>query len=140
MKDKIKKLRSQLPYLPKTFRLIWQASRWWTVAWAALLLLGGILPVAVVYLVKPIIDNVSMLAGKGTGGIDALILPIVLLGIVVFLLPISSSLLGLVRSIQAEKIQDHVKMQIHAKAVSLPLSFLKHPVIMICSIVPMSMP
>ena len=127
MKDKIKKLRSQLPYLPKTFRLIWEASRWWTVAWAALLLLGGILPVAVVYLVKPIIDNVSLLAGKGTDGIDALIVPVVLLGVVVFLLPISSSLLGLVRSIQAEKIQDHVKMQIHAKAVALPLSFFETP-------------
>ncbi|MGW8169151.1 MAG: ABC transporter ATP-binding protein [Sulfurovaceae bacterium] len=127
MKTKIKKLRSQLPYLPKTFKLIWQASRWWSVAWAALLLLGGLLPVAIIYLVKPIIDSVSMLAGKGTGGIDILIVPIVLLGAVVFLLPISSSLLSFVRSIQAEKIQDSVKAQIHSKAVALPLSFFETP-------------
>ncbi|MDD3775751.1 MAG: ABC transporter ATP-binding protein [Sulfurovaceae bacterium] len=127
MKDKIKKLRSQLPYLPKTIKLIWQASRWWSAAWAALLLLGGILPVAVIYLVKPIIDNVSMLEGKGMDGIDALIIPIAILGIVVFLLPISVSLLNLVRSIQAEKIQDSVKAQIHSKAISLPLSFFETP-------------
>lgn len=127
MKDKFNKLKAQLPYIPKTLALIWQASRWWSVAWAALLLLSGVLPVAIVYMVKPIIDNVSILAGKGTNEIDALIMPIVLLGVVVFLLPISSSLLDLVRSIQAEKIQDSIKMQIQSKAVSLPLSFFETP-------------
>ncbi len=127
MKDKLQKLKAQLPYLPKTIKLIWQASRWWSVLWAALLLLGGILPVAVIYLVKPIIDNVAMLAGKGIGGVDMLLAPLAVLGLVVFLLPLSTGLLNLVRSIQAEKIQDNVKMQIHAKAVSLPLSFFETP-------------
>lgn len=127
MKDKIKKLKAQLPYIPKTIALIWQASRWWSVAWAALLLLSGALPVATVYLIKPVIDNISILAGKGIDRIDTLAIPVIGLGLVVLLLPISTSLLNLVRNIQAEKVQDSVKMQIHAKAVSLPLNFFETP-------------
>lgn len=92
-----------------------------------LLFLSGLLPVIVVYLVKPIIDNTSILAGSGLEKIDILMFPIITLGIVVFLLPVSTSLLNLVRNIQAEKIQDSVKIQIQSKAISLPLSFFETP-------------
>lgn len=127
MKSKIKKLRSQLPYLPKTFRLIWEASRWWTVAWALLLLIGGVLPVVVVYLVQPIIDGISRSAGKGVEAVEILTVPIIALGVALLLLPLSSSLLQWIRSIQAEKVQDAVKMRIHTKAISLPLAFFETP-------------
>lgn len=127
MKAKLKKLRSQLPYLPETFRLIWEASRWWSVAWALLLVLGGVLPVVVVYLVQPIIDGISRSAGKGAEAVEILTVPIIALGIALLLLPLSSSLLQWVRSIQAEKVQDAVKMRIHTKAISLPLAFFETP-------------
>ncbi|MDD3591376.1 MAG: ABC transporter ATP-binding protein [Sulfurovum sp.] len=127
MKAKIKKLRSQLPYLPKTFKLIWEASRWWTVAWGLLLVLGGVLPVVIVYLVQPIIDGISRSAGKGVGAMEVLTTPVIVLGITLLLLPLSSTLLQWVRSIQAEKVQDAVKMRIQAKAISLPLAFFETP-------------
>jgi len=76
LKDKLRKLKSQLPYLPKTTKLIWQALRWWSVAWAALLVLGGILPVDV-YLVQPIIDGNSHASGKNIKAVDIFMAPVI---------------------------------------------------------------
>ena len=50
--SKLAKVRAQLPHIPRALRLVWEAGRGWTVAWVALLIVQGILPVALVALTK----------------------------------------------------------------------------------------
>ena len=50
--SKISLLRRQAPYIPQTVRLVWQATGMWMVAWLALLIVQGALPVAVVYMTR----------------------------------------------------------------------------------------
>ena len=45
MFEKLIRIRTQFQYLPETFGLIWEASGRWTLAWALLLVLQGLLPV-----------------------------------------------------------------------------------------------
>jgi ATP-binding cassette subfamily B protein len=49
---RLRQALAQLPCLPQTLRLVWTAARGWTVAWGALLLLPGLLPVASVYVTR----------------------------------------------------------------------------------------
>ena len=47
-----------LPHLSRTFRLIWRAAPKWTLAWIFLLLIQGFLPVATVYLTRPVVNGI----------------------------------------------------------------------------------
>ena len=40
-------LLEQLPYLPRAFSMVWEATGYWTLTWAILLLVQGVLPVAI---------------------------------------------------------------------------------------------
>src|SRR5947209_9024662 len=48
---------AQLPYLARTIALVWEAARGWTILWAVLLLVQGLIPVAVVYLTRGLVDS-----------------------------------------------------------------------------------
>ena len=66
-------LRSQAPYIPKTVKLVWQATGMWMAAWLALLLVQGVLPVAIVYMTRQAVDSlVGVVKNSGAiGGIKA---------------------------------------------------------------------
>jgi ATP-binding cassette subfamily B protein len=49
----------QLKFLPRTLRLVWAAARGWTAVWLALLLAQGLLPVALVYLTRDLVDALA---------------------------------------------------------------------------------
>src|SRR6266699_2495112 len=53
-------------YLIRVFGLIWTAARGWTVAWGILLVVQGLMPVALVYLTKPLVDGLQAAVGRGT--------------------------------------------------------------------------
>lgn len=57
-----------LSYVRLTFRLIWQASSRWTAVWAALLLVQGMIPAAMVLLTKWVVDAVAAAVGGGPLG------------------------------------------------------------------------
>ena len=68
MNDTISKfalLRKQLPYLPKAMRLVWQAAGMWMIVWFILLLAQGVLPVAVVYMTRQVVDSLVVVAKQG---------------------------------------------------------------------------
>jgi hypothetical protein len=48
----------QLPRFPQALALVWTAARRWTIAWATLLIAQGLIPVATVYLTRPLVDSV----------------------------------------------------------------------------------
>ncbi len=126
---RFQELRSQLPYLPQTLKLVWQAAGTWTLAWVFLLLLQGVLPLATVYLTKVVVD--ALVQALRSGGNWQEVGPLVLWGgLLAGILLLTELLLNLsqwLRATQADMVQDHVSGLIQAKAVALDLAFYETP-------------
>ena len=120
---------AQLSYLPATLRLIWGASRGWTLAWAVLLTIQGLLPAAAVYLTKHLVDSV-VVAAQAQGSWESIrqaLLPAVLIGTVLLLTELIQSANSWIRTAQAELIRDHLSGLIHEKSVAADIAFYETP-------------
>ncbi len=109
-----------------TLRLIWVAAAAWTVAWSVLLLCLGLLPALVVLLSKRLTDQVFVLlsaADKDPALLQQTVGLIVLMAVVVIAQQLLQSLLGWVRTVQSELIQDHLHNLVHQKAGAVDLAF-----------------
>jgi ATP-binding cassette subfamily B protein len=119
----------RLRYLVRAARLIYTAAPRWTVAWAIMLVLQGLIPVAGVALTRLLVD--SLVAGIASGSTweqlqPALLIAALLAGI--FLLTeILQAASGWVRAGQAELLQDYISKLIHAQSVRLDLSYYESP-------------
>jgi len=127
--SKLDKARAQLPYLPRALNLVWTAARGWTIAWIALLLIQGILPVAIVTLTKVLVD--SLVAAIDAGGAwDAIRGPLLLALLMAGLLLLTELLRALtryVRTAQGELVSDHISGLIHDRAVAADLAHYETP-------------
>ena len=129
--SKITLLRSQAPYIPQTVRLVWQATGMWMVAWLALLIVQGTLPVAIVYVTRQVVDSlVGVVKSSGVlGGIKTydVVFPLCVLGALLVGEQILRSAGQWVRTIQSERIQDYMTGLIHDQALAADLSFYDSP-------------
>jgi ATP-binding cassette subfamily B protein len=126
--SKLKSAWAQLPYLPQTLRLVWESSRGWTLAWMALLLLQGLLPIALVFLTGALVDSLgAALASSDQAAFTPALTWAALIALVLLATQSLNSLSAWVRTMQAEKVQDHIFSLIHAKAIELDLSFYDSP-------------
>jgi ATP-binding cassette subfamily B protein len=127
--SKLRRALTQAPYVPRALALVWAAARRWTVAWAALIVAQGVLPVANVYLVKLLVDRLTSAAGSGGARQD--VRPLLLLaGLVagtVLLAELLRSVAVWVRTAQAELVRDHIGDIIHAQSVGVDLAFYESP-------------
>src|SRR5437879_4214389 len=112
---------AQLPYIPRALRLVWAASREWTLAWAFLLVAQGLLPVATVYLTRALVNSVVAVWNSGGGSWDKL-KPVLLLafamGAVLLLAEICRSVSAWIRTAQSDLVRDHIAALIHEKSVA----------------------
>lgn len=118
-----------LPLLPRALRLVWAACPRWTTAWAALLVVQGLLPATTVYLTRALVDNLAALVSAGGQG-DALrstVLLAVLMGTVLVLTQALRSLSAWVRTAQGELVQDHLRALIHERSLAVDLAFYDQP-------------
>jgi ATP-binding cassette subfamily B protein len=125
----LKTFCSQLRYIPQALALVWAAAHRWTVAWAVLLVLQGVLPVTTVYLTRAVVD--SLVAAVGTTGGGTTLQPtLFLVAAMVGVLLVTEGLRSLavwVRAMQAELVQDHLHALIHDQATTLDISFYDAP-------------
>jgi ATP-binding cassette, subfamily B, bacterial len=122
--NKLEKWRRQLPYLPRSLGLLWDAARGWTIVWIVLLVIQGILPAAIIYLTKLIVDGVvAALRSTGTTSPKPVLILVALLAVTTLILEVVRSLTVYVRTAQAELLQDHISSLIHEKSVSADLAF-----------------
>lgn len=116
---------SEARYLPRTLRLVRAAAGGWTAAWGVLLVLQGLLPVAMVYLVRAIVN--ALVAASAAGGdwphVRAVLLLAAPLGAILLLMEALRSLFGWVRTIQADLISVHIADLIHRKCERADLAF-----------------
>lgn len=113
----------------RSFKLIWEASPFYTLAWSTLLLLQGVLPGLLVYLTKLVVDNlVIALDGQGDwANARPAIIAIAAMAVVMLLSEVIQSLLEMVRTVQSDIIQDHVKSLVHSKSAATDMAHFESP-------------
>ncbi|MCP4902947.1 MAG: ABC transporter ATP-binding protein [bacterium] len=116
--------------LPKALALVWQAARRWTFLWLILLLIQGLLPVAVVYLTRSLVDRLVP-ALSGDGSWDAFVrgplIPAVLLAAAMVLIELLRAVTRWVRTAQSELVRDHITDLIHDRALAADVAYYESP-------------
>ncbi len=125
MIQKRRHIFDSLPNLLRAVGLAWEAARWQSAAWFLLLVLQGLLPAATVSLTRALVDRLA--ASVGAGGDWATLRPVLLLALLMggLLLvgQVLSSLSGWLRAAVAELVKDHVASKVHQQSVRLDLAF-----------------
>ncbi len=129
--SKINLFRSQAPYIPRTVRLVRQATGMWMAVWLALLIVQGALPVAVVYATRQVVDSLVGVV-KNSAPVSGVktyefLIPLVILGVLLVGEQIVRSAGQWVRTSQSERIQDYMTGLIHDQALAADLSFYDSP-------------
>jgi ATP-binding cassette, subfamily B, bacterial len=126
---KLRAAAGQLRYLPPAAGLVWAAAHCWTVLWAGLLVVQGLLPAAAVYLTRALVD--SLVAATGAGGDWSSVRPTLLLAALMAALLLVMELLrrvtDWVRAVQSELVQDHITTLIQNKSTTVDLAFYESP-------------
>ncbi|WP_291857596.1 ABC transporter ATP-binding protein [Marinilabilia sp.] len=108
---------------------MWKSSPGWTLLNGLLLLVRGVLPLLLLYLVKLLVDEIQVVA-TNPGGEDALhrLIALLIIAAVVFLTNALTATLGaLVRERQSFVISDYFDNLIHNKTTRIDYGFFEHP-------------
>jgi ATP-binding cassette, subfamily B, bacterial len=120
-------ISSLMRNLFKAIGLVWDIARKWTMLWACLLIVQGVLPVATVYLTKAFINSLTVTVSGG-GAEASKTISLGLLFVVIYL---ANSITGfaqkLVKIKQSEIIQDSMTNRIHEKALEMDMAFFESP-------------
>jgi ATP-binding cassette subfamily B protein len=99
------------------------------IVWALTLAVQGAIPVATVWLTKPLVDGLT--AAVGAGVTWEALQPLARLGAALAALLVAGAVLSVVRQwlgwAQAELVEDHITDMIHAKATRMDLAFYETP-------------
>jgi ATP-binding cassette subfamily B protein len=123
----MKRAARQLPLLPKAVSLVWTAAGGWTIAWAVLLAARGLLPVAVVYLTRPLVN--SALAAMRSGGTDyrPALINAGLMAAVLLATEALRSVEGWVRTAQSELVRNRISRLVQEQSAAADLGFYENP-------------
>ncbi len=106
----------------RALALVWDAARWWTLAWAFLLVAQGLIPAALALLLRTLINR--LVSSPHWATIAPPALAIAAVWIIAQLL---SSALKWIREVQSELVQDEIHRLIHEHSLRLDLAFYDHP-------------
>lgn len=127
--SRVARFRAQMKYLPRTFALVWQAARKWTICWVVLSVVEGLLPVLLVYLTRFLVDSIVFWANHRQD--DDELLRVLVAGAMIAGVMIVTRVLRSARSwtgeAQADLLRDHISGLIHAKSVEADLQFYDSP-------------
>ena len=119
------KVGGQLPLLPRALRLVWDASRNWSLAWFAVLAVRGAIPAAIVYLSRLVVDSLVVVLGAG-GSWETLRPAAIWIGLAVILMlaqVLLRSLGSYIQTVQSELLKDHIRGLIHRQSARVDLAF-----------------
>jgi ATP-binding cassette, subfamily B, bacterial len=121
VKKRLRSLKVVFGLLPSVFALVWRASYYYTILWAILLVIQGVLPAISIYLTRSVVDGLTLTAGKGftPATSQTLLLPLAGLLATMITTQIASSLNEWVRTAQSELVQDHVSALIHQQSMTI---------------------
>ena len=121
----LREVKRRLGHAWRGIGLVWKASKGYTTIWAISLVIQGLIPAAVVYVTKWLVDAVAGAVGSGLSAhtVESVVTPALVMGGLLVLQQGLGSLTGWIRSAQTERVQDEVKELIHVKAVSVDYGF-----------------
>src|SRR5439155_2180082 len=117
---------SALPFVSRTLQLIWRAAPNWSAVWVLLLFLQGFLPLAIVYLTRPLVNGIAAAVARG-GGWQPILWPASLMAATLILTELLRGLSQWVRTVESELVQDQITSLIHDKSVEADLAFYESP-------------
>lgn len=108
---------------------IWKSSPGWTLLNALLLLVRGVLPLLLIYLVKLLVDEIQTVATATDAEpvVHRLIILLIVAAVVFLTNALTASLGALVREKQSFVISDFFDNLIHDKTTRIDYSFFEHP-------------
>jgi ATP-binding cassette subfamily B protein len=123
--NRLARLAAESPHLLRALELVWRASGPLAPVWLGLLVVQGILPAALVYLTRPLVDSLTALVGAGADW--AVLRPFLMLaGLLAGLLLLTQVLDSVgdwVRQAQSERVRDHIDDLVHRQSATLDLAF-----------------
>jgi ATP-binding cassette subfamily B protein len=122
-------LKQKLAYTWRVLGIIWAAAGGLVIAWAILLLLQGVIPVAVVWMTKPLVNSVQAAVGSGANweGLRPLVAIAVAYGVLLLIAELLRIALQWISAAQSELVQDYVSDLLHTKASEIDLAFFETP-------------
>lgn len=122
------KLKGAFRFIP-ALRLVWQASPGWTTAHVVIIIIQGLIPVALLYLTKLIIDTVTLSINTTDKELlfKKLIIFITLTGITSLINVACSAIGELVKTAQSRKVTDYMSSVLHAKSIEVDLEYYENP-------------
>lgn len=127
--ENIKRFQADIPYIHRALGLVWVSARLWTVVWALLLIVQGILPLATVFLTRDLTNALVVVCKPNAqwAEIRHVIIFAGIMGALMLLGQFLGSLMQVVRTVQSEFVKDHVIDMIQSKATSLDMAFYETP-------------
>lgn len=126
-------LCTQVRDLARATALIWRACGPWAPAWLAVILAQGMLPAALVWLSRPLVDTLvhtvaimvpgGTATGLGWADIGPLLSLAALFAGLLILGQALDALSGFIRTAQAERVKDELSDLVHRQSASLDLAF-----------------
>lgn len=125
----LRDLWQRLPLLGRGLELVWRAAPGWTSAWGGLLLVQGLLPIALISLIRLTVDRLTALvaAPASTPPLAGLWRLLLLIALLWLLGQTLASLIRWTRAAQTERVQDHLHALIHDQATRLDLAYYEQP-------------
>ncbi len=125
IKSLLQSFKEQAANYKRSFKLVWAASPFHTTAWSILLVIDGILPGLLIYLTKLVVDSLVIAVGSQNDWekVRPAVFYVVAVAVVMLLSDIIQSLLEMVRTAQADIIQDYVKSLVHQKSAALDMAY-----------------
>ena len=121
---KLRAFAAQLRFVPRTLRLAASAAGAWLFVWIAILAVQGLLPVALVFLTRTLIDQLSSAVSQPGAAEFAQVVPtLVALGTVMVLTEVLRGAASYVRGVQAELLGDHIAELVHAQSTAVDQAF-----------------
>jgi len=112
----------------KAIKLVMQAAPTWTAGSAFLSLISSILPLALIWSIKKLIDAITVSASTGSYESSRMVIFMVIIIAVIYFLEESFQSLGnLVKKKQSYRVESHMFGLIHSKSVSLDLLHFENP-------------
>jgi ATP-binding cassette, subfamily B, bacterial len=107
--------------------LVWQSGPVWTIAVIALMVPQSILPLALLYVMKLIIDSVNFGVVHGDMTYDKIAMLLVLAVSIEVISILSQSIGAMASNFQSALVSDHVQEVIHAKSVAVDMEYYDSP-------------
>jgi ATP-binding cassette, subfamily B, bacterial len=118
-------LKSSIVNLQRAIYLVWQSSPRWTAVGFGLVLFQGLLPLGQLYLMKRLIDTltIGVTAGASTQTLQAALVWIGISALITLLSDGCSALSKLTQTIQTEAVSDRVHSLLHTKSIQVDLQY-----------------